>query len=53
MDEGGRAGSPIEDEFLSKMKALIYSIAVGGVGKCALFMKLKVKIKGISLHLHL
>lgn len=39
MDEGGRARSPIEDEFLSKMKALIYSIAVT---KRARFMKLKV-----------
>lgn len=41
MDEGGRAGSPIEDEVLSKMKALIHSIAVR-VNKCARFMKLKV-----------
>lgn len=41
VDEGGRAGSPIEDEFLSKMKALIYSKAVR-VRKHARFMKLKV-----------
>lgn len=41
MDEGGRARSPIEHEFQSKMKALIYSIAVR-VTKRARFMKVKV-----------